>query len=501
MQQTLIDNRYKLVELLGSGGMAEVYLARDGVLDRNVALKVLRQQYASDEEFVERFRQEAKSAAKLSHPSIVSVYDQGRSEDDGAYYIAMEYVPGGTLKDRIQREGALAPGEAAGVALQIAEALQVAHERGVIHRDIKPQNVLLTERGAAKVTDFGIARAASAATRVTRTGVVLGTAGYMSPEQAKGEPVGPASDLYSLGVVLHEMLTGNLPYEAESPLAQAIKHISEPPPSPREVNPEVPEALDAITMKLLAKNPEERYPSAAALAEDLERARSGFPPVAAFSAKTGPATAPLPSSPERRTRRTAVRPPVAAPVRAPERDGRRLGRLFPVLAALLLILAVLGGLTWALQNFDTPESEGSGDESGAVQVEISGVEVPNVVGLARDVALDLLYASGFRVEVQPRESSWEQAGVVLDQSVAGGERAEAGSLIVIGVGNGPSNAQVPAQNPDTPASADGGVSDGIPPSPQAAPEAPVQPQPAQPVQLPDEDGEFEDEGEDKEGDD
>lgn len=333
MQQTLIDNRYRLVELLGSGGMAEVYLARDGVLERDVALKVLRRQYASDEEFVERFRQEARSAARLSHPNIVSVYDQGRSEgDDGAsYYIAMEYVPGGTLRDRIRQEGALAPDEAAGVALQVAEALRAAHERGVIHRDIKPQNVLLTEGGdAAKVTDFGIARAASAATRMTRTGIVLGTAGYMSPEQAKGEPVGPPSDLYSLGAVLYEALTGNLPYEAESALGQAVKHISEPPPSPREANPEVPEALDAVTVKLLAKDPEERYPSAAALAEDLERIRSGLPTIAASSGKTEPvmrAPLPPPSSPEERTRRAAaaVRPPVAAPVGAPKRDGRRRG--------------------------------------------------------------------------------------------------------------------------------------------------------------------------------
>ncbi len=373
MQQAVIDDRYELVELLGSGGMAEVYLARDGVLDRNVALKVLRKQYADDEEFVERFRQEAKSAAKLSHPNIVSIYDQGRSED-GAYYMAMEYVPGETLKDRIREEGALSPAEATRIVLQVAGALQAAHERGVIHRDIKPQNVLLTEKGDAKVTDFGIARAVSAVTRMTRTGVVLGTAGYMSPEQARGEPGGPASDLYSLGVVLYEMLTGNLPYEAESALVQAIKHISEPPSSPREANPEVPEALDALTVRLLAKDPEERYPSAAALAEDLERVRTGLPPAAAFSEKTDPVTAPLPSSPEGRTRGTAVRPPVAAPVRAPEGGGRRRrgGRLF----ALLLALALLGGLIWALQNLGAPESGVSEDRSGAEDTVAPAVKAP-----------------------------------------------------------------------------------------------------------------------------
>ena len=214
--------------------MAQVYLAHDEVLDRNVALKILRDQYAEDEGFVERFKREAQSVASLSHPNIVPIYDWGRSED-GAYYMAMEYVPGGMLKDRIKRDGTLGPGAASGVALQIADALQAAHERGVVHRDIKPQNVLVTRTGDVKVTDFGIARAASSA--ATATGIVLGSAGYMSPEQAKGEPVGPRSDRYSLGVVLYEMLTGNLPYEADSAIAQAIKHINERPCSPRKAKP------------------------------------------------------------------------------------------------------------------------------------------------------------------------------------------------------------------------------------------------------------------------
>ena len=336
MQGTIVDDRYTLVELLGSGGMAQVYLAHDEVLDRNVALKILRDQYAEDEEFVERFKREAQSAASLSHPNIVPIYDWGRSED-GAYYMAMEYVPGGMLKDRIKRDGTLGPGAAIGVALQIADALQAAHERGVVHRDIKPQNVLVTRTGDVKVTDFGIARAASSA--ATATGIVLGTAGYMSPEQAKGEPVGPRSDLYSLGVVLYEMLTGNLPYEADSAIAQAIKHINEGPCSPRKANPEVPEALDTLTIKLLAKNPGDRYASAAELADDLERVRSGLPPAAVE--KTERMTATLPPN--------LIQPPIAAPTRA---AGRRRGRLFPALAALLLGLVLLGA-AWALtRGFD-----------------------------------------------------------------------------------------------------------------------------------------------------
>ena len=207
--QQLVDNRYRLVRPLGSGGMADVFLAHDSILDRDVALKVMSTRYASDDEFVERFKREAQSAAALTHPNIVSIFDRGASED-GTYYIAMEYLSGGTLKDRIMRKGALPARTAAAVALQIAEALQAAHERGVIHRDIKPHNILITESGDVKVTDFGIARAASSST-MTRTGSILGTAHYISPEQAMGEHVGPSSDLYSLGVVLYEMLTGELP--------------------------------------------------------------------------------------------------------------------------------------------------------------------------------------------------------------------------------------------------------------------------------------------------
>ena len=316
VQRSLIDGRYVVERPLGGGGMARVYLAHDEVLDRDVALKILRDRYAEDEEFVERFRREARSAASLSHPNIVAVYDRGRTED-GAYFIAMEYAPGGTLKERIRREGALTPAAAVGVAGQIADALWAAHEKGVIHRDIKSQNVLVTRSGDVKVADFGIARATSSASSgATAEGFVLGTAGYMSPEQAKGEPVGPASDLYSLGVVLYEMLTGSLPYEAESPIGTATRHVTEPVPSPRRANPGVPEPLAALTMKLLAKRAEERYPGAAALAADLRRVGSGLRPVAAGAQNTEKMTVPLPPLPpgkEWLTKRMAVQPPVAAP--------------------------------------------------------------------------------------------------------------------------------------------------------------------------------------------
>jgi len=271
-----LGDRYVLSDLLGSGGMAEVFLARDQMLGRDLALKVLKEHYAKDERFVGRFLKEARSAASLNHPGVVQVYDQGRLED-GRYFIAMEHVPGGSLKDLIVGRGPLDPAEAALLASQVAEALGAAHERGIVHRDVKPQNVLLGEAGEAKVADFGIALAASRTPSTSGTDLLSGTPGYMSPEQAMGERVGPESDLYSLGVVLYEMLTGVVPFEAEGPLATAMKHVTDRPLPPRERDPHVPEAMDALVMRLLAKDPEDRYPSAAELAEDLRRARAGLP--------------------------------------------------------------------------------------------------------------------------------------------------------------------------------------------------------------------------------
>jgi eukaryotic-like serine/threonine-protein kinase len=438
MQRAFIDDRYVVERLLGSGGMAEVYLAHDEVLDRQVALKILRDQYAEDEEFVERFRREARSAASLSHPNIVSIYDQGRSED-GAYYIAMEYVPQGTLKERIRQEGALTPGAAAGVALQIAYALQAAHEKGVIHRDIKPQNVLVTEKGDVKVTDFGIARAAPSTSSVaTATGAVLGTVDYMSPEQARAEPVGPQSDLYSLGVVLYEMLTDTLPYEAESPIGAAIKHATEPVRSPREVNPRIPEPLAAMTTKLLSKDPADRYASAAALSDDLKRVRSSLSPVAADTQKTEITTVPLPPLPPGRgeqTNRTAVQPPpVAAPPKVLIGPRKRRGRLLTALFALLVVVILLGGLIWALaRNADDLPSADDGQDSRMVRV-------PDLVDA--ETAESDLAAAGLRLGRRDEASSETvPVGVVAEQDPAGGTEAKEGTTVDIVVSTGPQ--QVP----------------------------------------------------------
>jgi serine/threonine-protein kinase len=428
MQRTLLGGRYTLLDVLGGGGMARVYLAHDNVLDRDVALKVMREYYADDEGFVERFRREAKHAAALNHPDIVQVYDQGHTED-GTYYIAMEYVPGGTLAQRIKREGPLDPREAAGVASRVADALAVAHARGIVHRDIKPQNVLLSATGEAKVADFGIARAASATT-VTEASLILGTAAYMSPEQVRGERVGPASDLYSLGVVLYEMLTGEPPYTADNPLATAMKHLDEPTRRPGEANPAVPEELDALTAKLLSKRPEDRYASAAELAEDLRRVRDGLPPLAVGLGQGTTARIPQDAG------KTRTAPTVVAPGSRGTGSGTR--RALLPLVALLLGVVVLGGLAWALTRGtageDTPAAGGA-----------QRVEVPGVVSLPLEEARGRLGDAGLELGSQTEAASDEiAAGAVTEQNPPAGTEAERGTAVDVVVSTGP------APEPTTP---------------------------------------------------
>ncbi|HVF01823.1 MAG TPA: Stk1 family PASTA domain-containing Ser/Thr kinase [Rubrobacteraceae bacterium] len=483
--EQLVDNRYRVVGRLGSGGMAEVYLAHDDILDRDVALKVMSGRYADDEEFVERFKREAQSAAALSHPNIVSIYDRGESEN-GTYYIAMEYLAGGTLKDRILQRGALPPETAVAVALQIAEALQAAHRSGVVHRDIKPHNVLVTASGDVKVGDFGIARAASSST-MTKTGSILGTAHYISPEQAMGEPVGPQSDLYSLGVVLYEMLTGVLPYDAETSIGIAMKHVNGRLVPPVEVNPEVPKGINAITVRLLAKEPEDRYADANELIRDLERVLDGLEPLAMSETQV----------------MKRVTSPSAAPTRAfpsPPLQGKRERRRWLPALLFLLLLALLGGAAYAASTGmlqpDTEKEEAAAvtvpdligktieqarqDSGGAygtfenerveseepvgtivaqdpaagetwqenadIYVDVSdGKEVPDITGQSRNEAKQSLEGAGFKVDEETETSSAVEEGYVIRQDPQGGtrERAEAGSTLTITVSEGPQAVTVP----------------------------------------------------------
>jgi eukaryotic-like serine/threonine-protein kinase len=454
-RKTVLDDRYDVVRPLGSGGMGEVYLARDRVLGRDVALKVLRKQYAGDDEFAERFKREAMSAASLSHPNIIQVYDRGETEE-GASYIAMEYVPGGTLKERIFRDGPLEAADAAGVGAQVAGALGAAHDRGMVHRDIKPQNVLLTARGGAKVADFGIARAGSSAT-ISRTGSVMGTAGYMSPEQALGKPATPKSDLYSLGVVLYEALTGELPYTADNPIAVSMKHVNEPLRPPIELNPRLPRGMNAIVTKLLAKDPEDRYADADELAEDLWRVSRGLEPVSAGVGKK--------QGPQRITQASTnitseMQRPRPGPI--PYRRRRRLPWLLIALAAILFTLGALGSAQAVLGPeavrgwFDVFKGEERSPDQPAGQEK---VKVPEVDGLTRSVAQKRLADAGLEVgKVSSFPSDSVAAGRVIEPGIVAGTPVEPGTEVNLTISSGPQPSSSASSSASAPSSPEPGAS-------------------------------------------
>jgi len=266
---TLIDERYRVISRVGSGGMAEVYCAEDSQLGRRVAVKLLHERFAQDAEFVERFRREASSAASLSHANIVSVYDRG--EWGGTYYIAMEFLEGRSLDSIVREEAPLAPERAIEITDQVLRAARFAHRRNVVHRDLKPHNVIIDDEGRVKVTDFGIARAG--ASEITQTGSIMGTARYLSPEQAQGQAVGAPSDLYAVGIMLYELLTGTVPFEGDSVVAIALRHLSEPPRPPSTFVPTISPALDAIVMRALEKDPERRFADADEFIAALEGER------------------------------------------------------------------------------------------------------------------------------------------------------------------------------------------------------------------------------------
>jgi serine/threonine-protein kinase len=404
--------------------MAEVYLARDRLLDRLVAIKILFPEFATDPSFVARFRREAQAAANLNHPNIVGVYDWGKER--GTYYIVMEYVDGRSVSEILRSEGPIEPKRAAVIAADVAAALGFAHRKGVVHRDVKPGNVLITTTGEVKVADFGIARAMTATSEdnLTQTGSVMGTATYFSPEQAQGKPVDARSDLYSLGVVLYEMACGKPPFQGDSPVAIAYKHVQEPIPPLSERVPDIPADYQAIVERALAKDPDDRYPDGAAMRADLLRFRDGRAITPVNPVPTGPARPPVVAAPP-------LRPPTEpAPVAAapPSGAGRRTGWFFVI---ILLLLVVLGGLLVAF-----------GQQLGIFDEQARQVTVPDVIGLSVGDATERLESEGFEVRTNEQESS-QPEGEVTAQSPGPQEQADEGSTVVLTISAGVGTVSVP----------------------------------------------------------
>jgi serine/threonine-protein kinase len=440
----VVDGRYKVMGRLGAGGMAEVFLAEDQQLGRKLALKLLHRRFAEDEGFVERFRREAQAAAGLQHPNVVGVYDRGAY--DGTYYIAMEYVPGRTLKRLIAEEAPLEPVRAIDLTLEILKAVRFAHRRGVIHRDLKPHNVIVDDSDHAKVTDFGIARAG--ASDMTETGSILGTAQYLSPEQAQGHAVSPSSDLYSIGVILYELLTGRVPFDAEAAVTIAIKHVSEAPVAPRTLNPAIPPELEQVVLWSLNKNAADRPADAQEMIEALSHAKAAIlsgavtqrteamaaiPPVTRTMGTTD--LSPPPPYPSVGVEKSPVHvaaaavpatdghtafqpPPPPPPVRGRRRD------LWLWLVLVALVLAAAGAAAYYLLTAPTQ------------------VAVPSVVGKQLRAAQPALQRAGFKVALSYRRSQ-RRSGLVLNESPSGGSQADAGSTVKLTVSRGPGTVTVP----------------------------------------------------------
>ncbi len=426
----MYGGRYEIEEKIGAGGMAIVYKAKDTLLNRTVAIKVLREQFASDEGFIRRFRREAQSAASLSHQNIVSIYDVGK--DGNEDYIVMEYVKGNTLKDIIRNQAPLAPEKAIYITYQIGEALAHAHANHIIHRDIKPQNILITTDGRAKVTDFGIARAASSAT-LTHTGDIVGSVHYLSPEQAKGAQTSEQSDIYSLGIILYEMITGKVPYDGDTPITIALKHIQEEAESPCKIVSGVSAELDTVIMKALAKSVVERYKTAGEFLEDLDKVLSGQTIVWHKKiAEEGPDSTRIHKG--LRDKLSAVNKN-ADMEDTLHKGGKKRKIPLPVMFALITILA-LSGIAFAVWRF----------------MYVPDVNVPDLKGMTLEQAGLRLKNEGLVLgqNVQFEYSDEVEADKIISQSFEPNSMVKAGRTVEVTVSNGMEIIETPDVTTDNP---------------------------------------------------
>jgi eukaryotic-like serine/threonine-protein kinase len=436
------DGRYRVLGRLGVGGMATVYLAEDSSLGRKVALKVMAERYAEDGEFVERFRREAQAAARLNHPNIIAVYDRG--EADGRPYIAMEYLQGRTLKQVIQKEGPLPPERAIAVAMQVLAGLRYAHEHGVVHRDVKPHNVLVGDDGRIKVTDFGIAHAGDP--QMTEVGSIVGTAQYLSPEQARGRSVGPQTDVYSLGVVLYEMLAGRVPFEGDSSVAIAMQHVSDEAPPLRSLVPQVPESLAMVVAHSMLKQPEQRYGSADEFSADLDRVRRGLVPAAATALIEMPPREPTERVPA--VEATRIAPPSPAPPpsllsgeKLPARPIPRKRSRWPWLLVLLLVLAVGALAAFALgvgSGDDTPTTSGSTPTTTQETTVAQTKKLEDLTGKSFQEAKSALAGYGLKLDVRPQRvrNADAEAGVVVETVPPADSELRSGDTVLLKISRG-----------------------------------------------------------------
>lgn len=428
-----LSSRYELGEIIGFGGMSEVHLARDLRLSRDVAIKVLRADLARDPTFYLRFRREAQNAAALNHPAIVAVYDTGEAETDAGPlpYIVMEYVDGITLRDIIRSEGPMAPRRAMEVIADVCAALDFSHRNGIVHRDIKPANIMINRAGAVKVMDFGIARAISdSSSPMTQTAAVIGTAQYLSPEQARGEQVDARSDVYSLGCVLFEILTGEPPFKGDSPVAVAYQHVREDPALPSSVNPDIPRELDSVILKAMSKNPANRYQSAAEMRSDLVRVLGGQRPSAPMVMNDEDRTTILGAVDNNggryaTTSSAAATQAPATPATPPQ--NRRTLKIVLAAIAAIAVIGIVGAFLWSL-----------GPGSKAAQV-----TVPDVTGKTAQQAQNDLQNIGFRVQTQQKPSAVVPDGNVIASIPVGGSRADEGTVVTLDVSSGPEQIEVP----------------------------------------------------------